>query len=55
MKDTGRSITVLGDASVPYALLKRLLAVCASTEYRNVSLAVELQAAEKAAGQETAP
>lgn len=55
MKETGRSITVLGDAAVPYALLKRLLAVCASTEYRNVSLAVELQAGEKTAVPETAP
>jgi biopolymer transport protein ExbD len=44
MQATGRSITLLGDATVPYALLKRLLAVCAATEYRNVSLAVELQA-----------
>lgn len=55
MKETGRSITVLGDAAVPYALLKRLLAICAATEYRNVSLAVELQAGEKTAVPETAP
>ncbi len=52
-QEIGRSITLLGDAKVPYTLLKRLLAVCATTEYRNVSLAVELDAQPKA-GQEPA-
>lgn len=50
---TGRAITVLGDKQVPYALLKQVLSICAATEFRNVSLAVELkpeQAPAPAAG-----
>ena len=35
------SISVMGDASVPYALLKRVLYTCAQAGFRDVSLAVE--------------
>ncbi|WP_240223037.1 ExbD/TolR family protein [Rheinheimera hassiensis] len=37
----GRALTILGDAATPYALLRRLMAICAATEYRDLSLAVE--------------
>ena len=36
----GRDITVMADASVPYTLLKKVMTTCASTEFRNISLAV---------------
>ncbi len=38
------SISVMGDASVPYALLKRVLYTCAQAGFRDVSLAVEYSA-----------
>ena len=37
----GRPLTILADAATPYAVLRRLMAICAATEYRDVSLAVE--------------
>jgi biopolymer transport protein ExbD len=40
-KQLGRALTILGDASTPYALLRQLMAICAATEYRDLSLAVE--------------
>ena len=33
-------ITIMGDKEIPYSLLKRVMATCASSEYPNVSLAV---------------
>ena len=33
-------ITIMGDSRVPYAVLKRIMATCSETPYRNVSLAV---------------
>ena len=36
----GRPIIIMGDRSTPYALLKRIMATCAETDYRDVSLAV---------------
>lgn len=36
-----QSISVMGDAAVPYALLKRVLYTCAQAGYRDVALAVE--------------
>lgn len=44
-QQTGRALTILGDASVPYALLRKLMAICAATEYRDLSLAVETKPA----------
>ena len=38
---SSHSISVMGDASVPYALLKRVLYTCAQAGFRDVSLAVE--------------
>ncbi|MDR6985280.1 biopolymer transport protein ExbD [Rheinheimera pacifica] len=40
----GRALTILGDAATPYALLRQLMAICAATEYRDLSLAVEAMA-----------
>ncbi|WP_143872803.1 ExbD/TolR family protein [Catenovulum sediminis] len=39
--EKGRSVTIIGDASLPYSLLKQIMAVCAETGYRDMSLAVE--------------
>ena len=36
----GRAVTIMGDRSIPYALLKRIMSTCAGTDYRNISLAV---------------
>ncbi|MBU1309769.1 MAG: biopolymer transporter ExbD [Gammaproteobacteria bacterium] len=45
---TGRALTLLGDAATPYLVLRQLMAICATTEYRDLSLAVELTAAATA-------
>lgn len=36
----GRPVIIMGDRSTPYALLKRIMATCAETDYRDISLAV---------------
>lgn len=36
----GRDITIMGDASIPYNLLKKIMTTCAKAEFRNISLAV---------------
>ena len=36
----GRDITIMGDAKIPYTLLKKIMTTCAQSEYRNISLAV---------------
>lgn len=36
----GLDITIMGDQSIPYTLLKKIMTTCAKTEYRNLSLAV---------------
>ena len=36
----GRDVTIMGDNSIPYTLLKRIMTTCAQTDYRNISLAV---------------
>lgn len=36
----GRPIIIMGDRSTPYALLKRIMATCAETDHRDISLAV---------------
>lgn len=37
---TGRPITIMADQTLPYALLKKVMATCAAAEYRAISLAV---------------
>lgn len=39
-RERGRDITIMGDAEIPYTLLKKIMTTCAQTEYRNISLAV---------------
>lgn len=39
-QNTGRSIVIMGDEEMPYKLLKRIMATCAATDYRDISLAV---------------
>ena len=39
-EDAGRPIVIMGDRATPYALLKRIMATCAETDYRDISLAV---------------
>lgn len=36
----GRDVTIMGDSSIPYTLLKRIMTTCAQADYRNISLAV---------------
>jgi biopolymer transport protein ExbD len=49
-KEKGRFITVMGDSAVSYALLKKIMATCAQSEYRNISLAInQIDAAPPAA------
>jgi len=36
----GRPIIIMGDASMPYTLLKRIMASCAGSDYRDIALAV---------------
>ncbi|MCI2284447.1 hypothetical protein L3081_14955 [Colwellia sp. MSW7] len=37
----GRSVTIIGDASVPYQVLKQIMSACSDSNYRNISLAVQ--------------
>lgn len=36
----GRAVTIMADKDAPYNLLKKIMATCAETDYRNISLAV---------------
>jgi biopolymer transport protein ExbD len=38
--EKGRAVTIMGDESVPYALLKKVMTTCAAADYRKISLAV---------------
>lgn len=40
---SGRPITIMGDRDIPYALLKKIMASCAATDYRDIALAVVQQ------------
>jgi len=44
----GRAVTIIGDASIPYKVLKQIMAACAESNYRNISLAVKQVARDKA-------
>jgi len=48
--DNGRAVTIIGDASVPYQVLKQIMAACADSDYRNMSLAVKQVAKSKIQG-----
>jgi biopolymer transport protein ExbD len=38
--EAGREVTILGDRSVPYRLLRKVMATCTEADYGRVSLAV---------------
>ena len=40
-QEKGKAVTIIGDATIPYSLLKEIMAACADSGYRNMSLAVE--------------
>jgi len=40
-QEKGRAVTIIGDAAVPYKVLKQIMAACAESDYRNMSLAVK--------------
>jgi biopolymer transport protein ExbD len=48
--ENGRAVTIIGDASVPYQVLKQIMAACADSDYRNMSLAVKQVAKNKIKG-----
>jgi biopolymer transport protein ExbD len=39
-KAKGRAITILGDQTIPYEILKRVMVTCAKSNYRDLSMAV---------------
>jgi biopolymer transport protein ExbD len=39
-KAEGRPITILGDRTIPYEQLKKIMATCVAADYRNIALAV---------------
>ncbi|ABD82816.1 ExbD/TolR family protein [Saccharophagus degradans] len=36
----GRSVTIMGDKSIPYTMIKKVMSTCANSDFRNISLAV---------------
>ncbi len=46
---TGRHITILGDKTIPYRLLKKIMATCTEADYRNIALAVSQKRPTKVA------
>lgn len=47
---TGRPVTIMADHTLPYAMLKKIMATCAAAEYRAISLAVTQKEASADAG-----
>ncbi|MDH3980795.1 MAG: biopolymer transporter ExbD [Gammaproteobacteria bacterium] len=39
-KANGRAVTILGDHTIPYEILKRVMMTCARSNYRDLSMAV---------------
>jgi biopolymer transport protein ExbD len=39
-KVNGRAVTILGDHTIPYEILKRVMITCAKSNYRDLSMAV---------------
>jgi biopolymer transport protein ExbD len=39
-QSNGRAITILGDHTIPYEILKRVMITCAKSNYRDLSMAV---------------
>jgi len=49
----GRTITIMSDKAVPYGVMKKILASCAQTAYRDVALAVNYEDLDKVTPAET--
>lgn len=49
-QQNGRRITIMGDQTIPYELLKKIMMHCVSAEFRNISLAVTEQETSVKAG-----
>lgn len=49
-KTGGRAITILGDRTIPYEQLKKIMSSCVAADYRNISLAVMHKEASNKAG-----
>jgi len=47
-KEIGLPITVMGDKSIPYAILKKIMSTCVDSHYTNISLAVNHKAVKEA-------
>lgn len=43
----GRAVTIMGDQTISYSMLKKIMASCAAADYRNISLAVAQKIADK--------
>ncbi len=43
-QEIGRSVVIMGDQEMPYKLLKRIMTTCASSDYRDITLAVNTAA-----------
>lgn len=54
-KKRGRAVTIMGDQTVPYKLLKRIMVTCAANEYRHISLAVSRMPLESTPEQPQSP
>lgn len=52
-EEAGREVTILGDRTVPYSLLRKVMATCTEADYSRVSLAVMQIAPEGAGGSAT--
>lgn len=52
-EEGGREVTILGDRTVPYSLLRKVMATCTEADYGRVSLAVMQKAPEGAGGSAT--
>jgi biopolymer transport protein ExbD len=46
--DPRRGVTIMGDKSIPYKLLKKIMLTCASADYTNISLAVNQKPQDEA-------
>lgn len=47
-QEKGRAVTIMGDANIPYQLLKKIMATCADNDYRDISFAVSQISAKEA-------
>lgn len=50
-QEKGRAVTIMGDATIPYELLKKIMATCAANDYRDISFAVSQISAKEVEAQ----